>query len=792
MLRAIAIALLAAIPAMAQEFEIRHYDLNATINVPAHSVEVQARLQLLNFSPPDMLDKLLLAGQDKPRLTFFLNAKSKVANLTINGNEVPIRTSEDVRTNLLRVSTDINSAIAKAREFEAVFKYTIDANDRTPFLRVSEGESFLLPPSQWFPVIHTPFGEHGADTAPFTLSVTAPAGLKVVSSGIRKSESLFEQPLAALPFFVAGDFEVLSQKSGQIEVYVGRGINEAGKKQAERLSSEAERVLTFCGKYFGAPSAAPWRAISTSGFGSTSVTSDGISQSGEPAFTTTATLILDDSFFRRDMLDLGTSELLVSSATRAWIDGRALIRGRGNGMLRDALPIYLVARYLGERNGAPQMEAAYERYRRAYIPLARGSDAPLLQASPIDRNYTSSMFNKGALVWRLLEKELGQSNLDGVVRQALDSKPAGVVSLVEWRSPLCGAARCANIKALLLGGGANRQTVNDIFTQWIETVVVPDFAVGQPQKASAGTESTIVNFGSGDFAIEVIATTDKGEAIRQTVTVKGGEYGSLRLPPDKTIVSIEADPQKLYPQKDFSNDSFPRRVSSSDLFGQANQAFSKGDLKTAEEKIREAVAGSPDSPSLLAFLGRVLLEAKKGTEAAQIFNSVLKNELPSIQAYAWAHLGLGKILAEQNKPVEAAAHFQLASAAELDAETTLAARNGTIAAEQQAGLIKIPEDVRAFLKQMDSSILQGSADAVSTHVDRGNLRRFAQSLVIRKPSAWTSEPTRVEDLDGNRVAVDVLLKLKIENRDYAGRALYVLRKAGGKLLLSEVPIFDVK
>ena len=686
MLRAIAILILAVVPAAAQEFEIKHYDLAATINVSSHSIDVQARLKLLNFSPPDMLDKLLLAGQDKPRLTFFLNAKSKVANLTINGTEVPIRTSEDVRTNLLRISTDITSAIVGAREFEAVFKYTIDANDRTPFLRVSEGETFLLPPSQWFPVVHTPFGEHGADTAPFNLSVTAPAGLKVVSSGIRKSENSFEQPLATLPFFVAGDFDVVSQKSGEIEVYVARGVNDAGKKQAERLASEAERVLAFCGKYFGSPPPVPWRAIPTSGFGSTSVTSDGISQSGESAFTTTATLILDDSFFRRDMLDLGTSELVVSSATRTWIDGRALIRGRGNGMLRDALPIYLVARYLGERNGPAQMEAAYERYRRAYIPIARGSDAPLLLVSPIDRNYTSSMFNKGALVWRLLEKSLGQSSFDGVVRQALDSKPAGVLSLVEWRSPLCGAARCSNIKALLLGGGANRETVNDIFAQWIEAVVVPDFAVGQPQKTSTGSESTIANFGSGDFVIEVITTTDKGETLRHTVTVKGGEYGSLKLPADKTIVSIEADPQKLYPQKDFTNDSFPRRASSSDLFGQANQAFSKGDLKTAEEKMREAVAASPDSPSLLAFLGRVLLEAKKGAEGAQIFNSVLKNELPSIQAYAWAHLGLGKILLEQSKAAEAAAHFRLASAAELDAETTLAARNGTIAAEQQAGL----------------------------------------------------------------------------------------------------------
>jgi tetratricopeptide (TPR) repeat protein len=334
--------------------------------------------------------------------------------------------------------------------------------------------------------------------------------------------------------------------------------------------------------------------------------------------------------------------------------------------------------------------------------------------------------------------------------------------------------------------------VNDLFTHCIETVVLPDFAVGQPQTTASGVESTIVNFGNGDFAVAVLAITDTGEKLRQSVNVKGGEYGSVSLPSDKKIVSIEADPEKSFPQKDYSNDAFPRRPSAVDLFGQANLAFANGDLKTAESKAREAITGAPDSPSLQAFLGRILLAQKKNDEAAQIFNTVLKSELITIQAYAWAHLGLGALAAEQKKPTEAALHFRLASAAEVDVATTIQARNGAVTAEQEAGAIKISDDIRSLLKQMDSSILQGSAEAVNPLVDLGNLRRFAQSLVIRKPSVWVTEPLRTEDWDANRVAVDVTLKIKIENREHSGRALYVLRRAGGKMLLSEVPIFDVK
>jgi hypothetical protein len=781
-------------PALAQEFEIKRYDLNARVDVRQHLIEVQSRLQMVNLSAADLLDKLLLAGADKPRLTLFLNPKAKVASMTVNGASVPLKTAEDARNNVIRVSTDITSAITSAREFEVGLTYTIDAKDRTQFLRVSEGEVFALPSSFWFPVIHTPFGEHGADTAPFGLTVTAPAGHRVVSSGIRKSDTAFEQSLAALPFFVTGDFDLIS-KGGDpalIEVYAQKGLDEGGMQQAQRLLSEAERSFAFLTKYFGVPAGAPWRAISVSGFGSTSVSDTNVSQSRESSYVTTGTLILDDSYFKRDVLDLGTIEIINGSASRIWIDGRVLLRGRGAGMLRDALPTYLIARYLGERNGEAELEAAFERYRRAYAPLARGSDAALNLITSNDRNYASSMFNKGALVWRLFEKRLGQQTLDATIRQVLDRQQVDVLTLAEWRGPLCGKARCGNVRSVLQGTGAQQKAVTDLFAQWIESVVVPDFAIGQPQKGSAGMESTIVNFGNGDFDVDVVAVTDKGEKLRLKVTVKGGEYGTIAFPSDKNIVAVEADPQKIIPQKDYSNDSFPRKASASDLFGQANVAFSKNDLVTAEAKAREALASDPDSPSLEAFLGRVLLAAKKNADGAAMLNTALKNELLPLQAYAWAHLGLGALAVEEKKPVEAARHFRLAAAADIDPVTTMTARNGMIAAETEAGAIKIPDEVRAFLKQMDAAILQSSAEALNPNVDLGNLRRFAQSLVIRKPAVWVSEPSRVEALDQNRLAVDVGVRIKLDNKDYSGRAVYILRRVGGKLLLGEVPIFDVK
>ncbi len=780
--------------ALAQEFEIKKYDLNARVDAASHTLNVEARLELYNLSARDLLDKLLLAGDDKPRLTFFLNPKATASKMQVNGADVPFKSSEDARNNLVRVSTDITSAIASVREFNVTLSYSISAVDRGQHLRISAGETLVLPPSFWFPVVHTPFGEHGADTAPFTLNVTPPAGHKVISSGIRKSDTSFEQSLAALPFFITGEFDLTTRGTGSapVEVWAQPGTGEIGKRQIDALATEAERISAFCAKYFNQPPSAPFRIVTIAGFGLTAVAGEGVSQARDSNYASTGILLLDDHFLRRDVLDVGTIELLAGTIAKAWIDGKVLLRGRGSGFLRDAFPIYLAAQYLGERNGPAEREAAFEGYRRAYAPLARGSDAPLLSINSLDRNYTTSMYSKGSLAWRLLEKQIGRESLDQLVRSMLDRQRVDVLSLIEWRAPLCSVARCANVKAMLLADPSKRAAINDLFSQWIETVTIPDFAIGQPQKTAAGWESTVVNFGTGDFTILVVATNEKGEKLEQRVAVKGGEYGAVTFAGANQIATIEADPEKIFIQKDYANDVFPRRVSASDLFGQANQAFSKNDFATAEAKMREAVRSNPGSSSLEAFLGRVLLAQNKNDEAARIFDQVLKGKLITLQAYTWAHLGLGTLLTAQKKPADAAAHFRLAAAADLDAATTVAARNGALAAEREAGTISIAEDVKAFLRQFDAAVLQGGADSVNPLVDMGNLRRFAQSLVVRKPNSWTSEALRTETWDANRIAVDVALKVRVDNRDHTGRAVYVLRRAQGKLLLAEVPAFDVK
>jgi hypothetical protein len=801
--------------ALAQEFEIKKYEINARVAPEEQKVDLQVKLRLVNLSDSDLSERMLLSPDNKPRMSFFLAPKAKVEAMKINGVAAQPKTAEDTRNNLIRVYIEMTSAIIGQPELDVDLTYSIPATDRGAALHVSNGETFLLPASFWVPVTHTPYADHGADTAPFTLTVTAPTGLKVISSGVRKGENSFEQSLAAQPFFIIGDYDVVSRGGADhpVEVYYPRGSGEIGKQQAERIAAEAERAVAFYSKYFNVGAVEPFRIISTQARQLNTATSDSFSASRETSASMVGAVTIDENVFRRDAVDLGMIELISGAAARAWIDGQVLLRGRGVGMLRDALPVYLVAQYLGARFGAPQRDAAFERFRRAYSTIAR-NDAPLLTQSQLDRNYATSVYNKGALIWRMFEKAFGVQTLETALRSSLSRGKVDALSLAGWLAPqqnrpkphqLCQFSRCSNFKDNLISAGADRKLVDEFFNNWITTVTLPDFAVGKPQNTANGVESTVANFGSfddgnkpgattlsGDFTVEVVATTDKGEKIARTAKVKAGEFGSVTFPAGVEIKTIEVDPDKLYLQSNYSNDVFPLRTSQSEAFGQANLAFSKNDFATAEAKARDGLTATSNAPTLQALLGRALLAQKKNDEAEKIFNDALKAEPLPIQAYGMAHLGLAELAIQQGKFDFAAKHFRFAAAADLDAATTIAARDGALKAERGANAVKIPEDVRAFLQKFDAAVLQGGSAAVNQFVELGNLRKFAQNLVVRKPSTWVTEALRAEEWDANRVAVDVTLKIRIESKDYAGRAVYIISRTDGKLLLSEVPTFDVK
>ncbi|MBK9709359.1 MAG: hypothetical protein IPO77_20950 [Acidobacteria bacterium] len=66
----LATLLLISTAVLAQEFEIKKYDLNARVIPDEFKVDIQARLRMVNLSSPDLSDKILLSTDNKPKLSF--------------------------------------------------------------------------------------------------------------------------------------------------------------------------------------------------------------------------------------------------------------------------------------------------------------------------------------------------------------------------------------------------------------------------------------------------------------------------------------------------------------------------------------------------------------------------------------------------------------------------------------------------------------------------------------------------------------------------------------------------
>jgi len=117
-------------------------------------------------------------------------------------------------------------------------------------------------------------------------------------------------------------------------------------------------------------------------------------------------------------LDSATALLISEAVSRLWIGGQTSVRGEGGGLLRDALPRFLATQFIEKQFGREAARAEMLRERLAYSSVAK-KDAPLARVTPLEGTYFSSVPNKGAMVWRLVENSLGRDAFMTTLRDLL-------------------------------------------------------------------------------------------------------------------------------------------------------------------------------------------------------------------------------------------------------------------------------------------------------------------------------------------------------------------------------------
>lgn len=694
---------------------------------------------------------------------------ARVETVTIGeGTTTATFTSRAAENNRLQeVRVVLPAAIPPNGNIQITFDYRLPIEANSGLAAISTEGSQFLPLSLWYPMPNSPYGVRGADTAPVRLSVSgANNGEVIVAPGRAASEAnAFEQTLNTQPLFLTGAWETIEggADARNISAFVYRGASVEERRQAGELISLAAAARAFYAETLGSPVPdAPVRLITVRRGG---------------GFDEAGTILLDTAALRRSKTDAATALFIAEAVARLWVGGASAVRGEGSGSLREGLARYLATLFLERRFGAEAAQSERLRQQLSYASIAR-RDAPLTQSLLLSETYYATVTNKGAAVWRIVARTIGNDAFFALLRNELGAQNRE------------NGLTLARIRAAVVErGGASARTLLDyLFDQPTDT----DLLIGLPQQRAGGTwVAAVNNRGSIEATVNVTATTERGEQSTAQVTIPPRDFGEATFRTAARIVRVEIDPEKFYPQTDYANDVAPRQTA--DPFIAADQAFTRGEHARAEAAARQALALTPRREEVRVLLARALLAQNKLDEAEREFRALLELPLPVARTLAWANVGLGETLLRRGNAAEAVRRFDEAVRADGEYAATVAARAGRIRAEAATGNPSAPdESARAFIARLDEAIRSGRKAEIDALTVVGELSSFSAGVVANQPEVWQTRVLRTESLAGDRLAVDVSITARALERDQAGTAVLVLSRASGAWKLADIQYFEIR
>jgi tetratricopeptide (TPR) repeat protein len=349
----------------------------------------------------------------------------------------------------------------------------------------------------------------------------------------------------------------------------------------------------------------------------------------------------------------------------------------------------------------------------------------------------------------------------------------------------------ASLRSALVERGG--ETLKSLLDYELDQSTDRDLLVGLPQQRGNQWVAALRNTGSVEASVAVVGTTATGERLSVQAVIPARSFGEAVFNTTARLTRVEVDPDKLYPQQDYSNDLVPRTIQGEDPLAEANARFVKQDYTGTEAAAREMLSSSPRMQEARILLARSLLAQNRMEDAEKEFRTVLDEKLPTPFALAWGNIGLGEISLRKGQAAEAARRFNDAARAEADYASTLAARMGRIKAEAATNAAPAPdESARTFITQLDQAIKSGRKAELEALTVPGELTTFIGGIVGSQPEIWQTRVVRTEQLDANRIAADVQITARQLGRDSAGTAVLILSRVGGGWKLSGIEFFEVR
>lgn len=719
-------------------WQVMRYDITATVPQmePDRNLIAKAKLDLKNVSP-----------RSASTLSLRISPAAEITAVTINGATADFTKGEEKigSGNLQRLVIRV-PAVGAGGALSVGVDYKLVVKDNSAMSAISPAGSQFLPLSFWYPTPNSWYFARGADYAPFRIQINAP-GHTVVSSGA-ETAGAFEQKLSGQPFFVTGNWDVVT--SSGVAVYLPKGAGAEEQATVTALAALAAEARTYMTTFFGTPPNMPLKIVAVRRAG---------------GFTSGGTILIDDSVLRRGRLDSQTAMIVADSVAKTWLGGSASITGDGSGVIREGLAKYFATQFLESKFGKEIADLERQRQRVAYASVSR-RDAPLTIVSPLDDYYYAEVPNKGAMAWRILSRKVGPDTFNRSIRAAVED---GTVSLSEIR------AAFASEKPLL----------DNMFDQVTET----NLLAGLPQTVGAETRVALRNTGPVDVTVNVAAWTAGGERLLAPTTIRARSFGEISFKTPSKISRVEIDPEKYYPQTDYSDDIAPRETVESDLLLSVKRAFDKQEFGNAERLARGVLRDQPRFDDVRVLYARALLAQGKNAEAEREFRAVLAEPLPSARSIAWANVGLADITSKNGQSGQAIKFAAAAINADAEYGASLAAR----AIRNRSNAATASDDaVKAFFAAFDRAAVSNRKSDLDSMAIPGEVSKFV-SGISGQTIEWKTNVLHVDKIDANNLWVEAQLAIRLLNRETeTGTAVFRLARTGGAWKLAAVDMFEVR
>ena len=433
---AVAAACLLAAPAAAQDrrasLDVESYRIQASIDPAQQTLAAKAEV---TFTPLD--DRIQTAA-------FELNNALNLSGVADSAGQ-PLQTTRSVGDFTVRVN--FPQPLPKGQPVTITFNYggRLGGEEESPvyginFAAIKPDHAYLLYPARWFPM-----NGYTVDRFQMELSVQAPAGFKVLTSGLAmpgpggnvfKSTSPGIYGSLAL---VQGSAQKVPAEGVSTDVWF-RG-DRAGVVQA--YGEETGKIMTFLTSLYGIP---PVRDLV-------------LVETGEGApngYAAPGLLFLSPAGIGRQP----SQRLLANQITRQWFGCMITPANRNHIWIMNGLARYAELLYLAQVNGPSVLDSEI---RDLYIDSLTVTDAPVRQAARYD-DYSPEFFavtgSKGAATYNMLRWIIGEEAFNKMLKAVTEqfaNKPIATDDLRKIAEAVSG------------------QNLQGFFIQWLESTGAPEF-----------------------------------------------------------------------------------------------------------------------------------------------------------------------------------------------------------------------------------------------------------------------------------------------------------------------------